>query len=97
MALAECLALLGEKEQALEIIDKIWVIRPFEQDTWWGTLLERSQMQVHIILGQYEEAWNKAQFLLAVPSNFSLPQLQNHPLYAPLRELEAYKRMYGNQ
>ncbi len=26
----------------------------------------------------------------------SLPLLKNHPLYAPLRELEAYKRKYGN-
>ncbi|MEL7533068.1 MAG: adenylate/guanylate cyclase domain-containing protein [Bacteroidota bacterium] len=87
MSLGECYALMGEEKKALKIIESSWEKRSFQEDTWEGTLLEQAHMNVLIILGEYEKALVKGEFLLSIPSVLTEIQWTRHPLYKPLREL----------
>ena len=83
--LATAFAILGQREDALREVNKIF--HPglrFGNNS--GKSLEIGVMQVHVLVGDYDKAISEIEELLSVPSLLTKARLRLDPIYDPLRK-----------
>jgi eukaryotic-like serine/threonine-protein kinase len=90
--LATAFAILGQREDALREANK--VLHPglkFGGNS--GKPLEIGVMQVHVILGNYDEALGEMEQLLSVPSALTKARLRLDPIYDPHRKNPKFQEL----
>lgn len=83
---------LGNKERALAECEK-----GIELNTKKSVLAvyncQSDLVTIYILLGEYDNALNKIDFLLSHPGELSVKRLKLDPIYDPLRNLTGFKRI----
>jgi non-specific serine/threonine protein kinase len=84
LVLARAFAILGKRDSALFEISKI-LHRGLKFSNNLGRFLDIGVLQVHVLLGNYEEAIIEIEQLLSTPSSLTEVTLRLDPIYDPLR------------
>ncbi len=85
MALARTLAGLGRKADAIRLGREATSELPVSTDAYKGSDLMRDLCLVYVWIGEYEQAMDLVEQLLAMPSPLSIAEIRLHPRWAPLR------------
>jgi hypothetical protein len=76
---------LGRKKEAMETGRKGMELMPVSKEAWRATYRFEDMARICLMVGEYEEAIKKLDFLLSVPAEVSIAGLMNDPTWAPLR------------
>ncbi|MCK4836483.1 MAG: hypothetical protein KAT17_07590, partial [Candidatus Aminicenantes bacterium] len=87
------LASLGEKEQAIHEGKRATQILPISKDAVYGTPYVIELALTHTILGEYEAALDKIEYLLSIPSYMSPGWLSLDPRWDRLKNLPRYQQI----
>jgi tetratricopeptide (TPR) repeat protein len=82
---------LGMKKKALASGIKGLSIMNISVDAWIGFYRELDMARILIMIGEYDEAIAKLEFLLQQNGDLSVELLKRDPFWDPLRELNAFK------
>jgi serine/threonine protein kinase/Flp pilus assembly protein TadD len=93
--LGKVYALLGRKEEAIREGNQAVKLMPVSKDAFAGPGYVLDLAQILIIVGEYEEAINKLEYLMSIPAgqDISFLSLQNDPEYDSLRDHPRFKRL----
>ena len=89
--LAIAYAGLGRREESLKAGQRALELTPFEKDHILSVYFMELLSLVYAMLGEKEEALKLLRFLLAVPSNFSIPLLRNFSGFDSLRDYRPFQ------
>jgi len=92
-ALGYAYAFKGEYKKAVENSQKAVKLMPLSTDAWKGFEKENDLAIVYILVGEYDRAMDKIEYLLTIPGDLSVPLLKIDPAYDKLRDLQRFKRM----
>jgi len=98
--LAECYAVLGRRQEAIEAIEKACEYRKHSYHLVMACREDRAK--IYTILGDYDKAIDELEVLLSDLWFIGVPTLKNHSTWAPLRDyprfnalIEKYEKEYG--
>ncbi|MHC4536484.1 MAG: protein kinase domain-containing protein [Planctomycetota bacterium] len=77
---------LGRTEDAIREGKRSIELLPITKDAVDGTVPIEDLARIYVMVGKYEEAIEKLDFLLSCPGGISVPLLQLDPAWDPLRE-----------
>ena len=84
---------LGDKEKAIREGKSSVVIRPVSKEAIHGTFLVKNLALIYCMVGKYDLAIDKLEYLLSIPGELSIPLLKIDPLWDPLREHPRFKKL----
>ena len=84
---------LGRKEEAIREGKLGMELFPVSKDALDGPLYEFLLAIIYVMVGEYDAALDKIEYLLSIPYDLSVPWLQISPLYDPLRDHPRFKRL----
>jgi tetratricopeptide (TPR) repeat protein len=101
-ALGIIYAYLGRKGDAVNAGERAAELLPVSSDAMEGAWHEQSLAWVYTIVGEYELAIDKLEYLMSIPSTVSLTVLIKDPVYDPIRAhprfqalIEKYENKHG--
>ncbi len=86
-------AALGRRKEAIREGEKAVELSPVSKDALWGPSRIRDSAHICVILGEYDTAITKLDYLLSIPSWYSVPLLRLDPMWDPLREHPKFQRL----
>ena len=93
-SLGKAYAGFGRKEEAIREGTLAVELHPISKDAYEGSNPVFSLAQIYVMVGEYEEALDKIEYLLSIPSHqISVPLLRLDPRWDPLREHPRFKRL----
>jgi serine/threonine protein kinase/tetratricopeptide (TPR) repeat protein len=84
---------LGDEEKAIREGKSSVVIRPVSKDTIHGTFLVKNLALIYCMVGKYDLAIDKLEYLLSIPGELSIPLLKIDPAWDPLRHHPRFKEL----
>jgi eukaryotic-like serine/threonine-protein kinase len=86
-------AYLGRKDDALRAGNQAIGLLPISKDAYAGPTYEANQARILTIVGEYEQAIDKLEYLMSIPAgeDLSLFNLQKEPRWDPLRDRPRFK------
>ena len=86
-------ACLGRKDDALRAGNQAIGLLPVSKDAYFGPSYEANQARILTIVGEYEQAIDKLEYLMSIPAGWviSLRDLQKEPRWDPLRDRLRFK------
>ena len=95
-SLGQVYAGLGNRQKALYFGRKAVEIHPIQTDPYSsGENLLLLLAQIHIVLGDFDEALDHLETLLTIPSQVTPWRLKLDPIYDPIRDLPRFQKMIG--
>ena len=91
--LGKCFAFMGDSKEAIRCGEKAVELLPVNLDALFGPEKIQSLMKIHIILGNYNLALDKIEYLLKHPSDLSPGILMVEPFYDKLRGLPRFQKI----
>lgn len=80
---------LNRKEEAIREANKAAELYPVSKDAFWGPRLVRNQAIIYVMVGEYQAAMDKIEYLFSIPTSRldapSVPMLRVDPTWDPLR------------
>jgi len=92
-ALGIAYAGLGLKEIAIQEAIKATELLPVSKDIWRGTNRIKDLAQVYVMVGEYDKALDKIEYLLSIPGELSIPLLKIDPAWTPLRNHPRFQKL----
>ena len=83
-SLAIAYAALGRRESALQELDEAVRLRPLSEDAMYGTSPLFDAVIVSVFLGDMDHALEQFEYLLSIPSPYSVIWAEWYPPLAPL-------------
>ena len=93
VSLAEAYAGLRMKDEALQAAEKSRQLLPIEKDYYAGADYYKSYVDTLVAVGEFEKAIEGAEYLLSIPSNFSLKWTELDPRWDGIREYPPYQEL----
>jgi len=93
MILARAYANLGRREDAIALAQEAIEELPLTKDAYSGTILLRNLCIINIMIGEYDTAVDILDTLLSIPSVLTVPFVEIHPGFKPLRDLPRFKAL----
>ena len=87
---------LGMTEEATAAGNKALSIINISVDAWRGFLRELDMARILLMIGEYDEAIAKLEFLLQQNGYLSVELLKKDPFWDPLREMDAFQALIEN-
>ena len=84
---------LGHKDRAISAAMNRIELLPISEDALWGSGNEAHLAQIYMIVGEYDKALSKIEFLLSIPSSISVEALEVYPVWEPLHNLPRYQEI----
>jgi tetratricopeptide (TPR) repeat protein len=84
---------LGRKEEAIREGRAAVRLVPIDENAMRGAAMELNLACIYTMTGEYDQAIEKLDYLLSVPSEASVPRLRVEPDFAPMRELAAFREL----
>ena len=94
--LGKCFAFSGDVEEAIACGQKAVDLKPVKLDFYQGVAKEQDLMEIYIFTGQYDNALDKIEYLLSVPSWLSFGKLTIDPVFDKLRSLPRFQKIIEN-
>jgi tetratricopeptide (TPR) repeat protein len=92
-ALGIACAGLGLKEKAVQEAIKATELLAISKEFWGGTYRVKDLAQVYVMVGEYDKALDKIEYLLSIPGELSIPLLKIDPVWAPLRNHPRFQKL----
>ncbi len=93
-ALGIVLAGLGEKDEAINMGKRAIELLPIEKEAWRGWHRELDLAKIYTMVGEYELAIQKLDYLLSIPGELSVPYIKIDPVWNDLLELPQMKEVF---
>jgi len=84
---------LGLKEKAIQAATKATELLPVSREFWRGTQRVIDLAQVYVMVGEYDKAMDKIEYLLSIPGELSVALLKIDPVWAPVRSLPRFQKL----
>jgi len=95
--LGKCYAFSGNDKEAIACGKKAVDLKPIKLDAYQGVAKEQDLMEIYIFIGKYNDALDKIEFLLSVPSWLSIGKLKIDPVFDNLRSLPRFQKIIENE
>jgi TolB-like protein/tRNA A-37 threonylcarbamoyl transferase component Bud32/Tfp pilus assembly protein PilF len=86
-------AALGRKEEAVREGKRAVELYPVSKDAVFGSQTVLDLAHIYVLLGEYDIAIDKLEYLLSIPCWISVPMLQLDPMWDPLRRHPKFQRL----
>ena len=93
VSLAEVYAGLGMKSEALTAANKARELLPFSKDYFAGADYYQDYVDTLVAVGEFDKAVEGAEYLLSIPSNFSLNWTELDPRWDAIRDHPGYQQL----
>jgi serine/threonine-protein kinase len=84
---------LGRKEDAIRESRLGVKLLPVTKDAWVGASRVEDLAHIYVMVGEFDAAIDKLEFLLANPGPMSIPLLRLDPAWDPLRDHRRFKKL----
>ena len=84
---------LGRKEDAIREGQLAVDLLPVTKEAWKGTFQVEALAKIYAMVGEFDAAIEKLEYLLSIPSEVSIPLLQLDPAWDPLRNQPRFKKL----
>jgi len=84
---------LGDKEEAIRAAEKAIEILPILKDAYRGALRASDLARVYCMVGEYDSALDKIEYLLSIPGEISVASLKIDPAWISLRSLPRFQKL----
>ena len=91
--LGQAYAGLGLKEQAIREVKNGVELLPVSKDTFIGPLYVIKLAMTYLMVGEYDLAIDRLDYLLSIPSPLSANLLRLDPFWEPIRDHPKFKRL----
>jgi TolB-like protein len=91
--IGKCYAFSGNYKEAMACGKKAVDLKPIKLDAYQGVAKEQDLMEIYIFTGKYNDALDKIEFLLSVPSWLSVGKLMTDPIFDNLRNLPRFQKI----
>jgi non-specific serine/threonine protein kinase len=92
-ALGIVLAGLGEKDEAIINGKRAVEMLPIEKEAWRGWQRELDLAKIYTIVGEYDLAIDKLEYLLSIPGELSVPYIKIDPVWRPLLNIPRFQNV----
>jgi tetratricopeptide (TPR) repeat protein len=92
-ALGIAYAGLGFKDKAIQAARKAVELMPVSMEAYRGIFRVRDLAQVYVMVGEYDKAFDRIEYLLSIPGELSVALLKIDPVWAPLRGLPRFHKL----
>lgn len=94
--LGKCYAFRGDIKEAIDCGQKAIELKPVKLDYFQGIAKEQDLMEIYVLTGYYDQALDKIEHLLSVPSWLSVGKLIIDPIYDNLRDLPRFQKIVNS-
>ncbi len=84
---------LGRKQEAVREGKSAVDLLPVTKEAWKGTFRVEALAKIYVMVGEFDAAIEKLEYLLSIPSEVSIPLLQLDPAWNPLRDHPRFKKL----
>ncbi len=84
---------LGLKEKAIQEAIKATELLPISKEFWRGPYRVKDLAQVYVMVGEYDKALDKIEYLLSIPGELSIPLLKIDPVWATLHSHPRFQKL----
>jgi hypothetical protein len=84
---------LGQKKEAIEAGEKAVELLPISKEAMGGTVRMEGLARIYVMVGEYEKALEKLDFLLSIPGRLSTNLLKLDPVWKPLWDHPEFIRL----
>jgi len=84
---------LGLKDDAIREGELATQLLPVSKDAWRGAFRIDDLARIYVMVGEFDAAIDKLEFLLDVPSELTVPLLRLDPAWDPLRDHPRFKKL----
>ncbi|MHC4799501.1 MAG: tetratricopeptide repeat protein, partial [Planctomycetota bacterium] len=92
-ALGVAYAGLGRKEDAIREGKLAVELLPVSKEAMRGPYRVEDLARIYVIVGEHDEAVDRLEFLLSIPSQVTIPLLRLDPVWAPLHNHPRFKKL----
>ncbi len=86
---------LGRKEDAIREGDRGVELLPISKDAWRGQYRVEDLAHIYVMVGEYDLAIDKLEYLLSIPGEMSIHLLRLDPAWDLLRDHPRFKKLTG--
>jgi tetratricopeptide (TPR) repeat protein len=87
---------LGCKDDAIREGKLAVELLPVSKEAWRGCYRVKDLARIYVMVGEFDAAIKKLEFLLSVPGEMSIPLLRLDPVWDPLRDHSRFKKLRGS-
>lgn len=91
------LAGLGQKQRAIEEGKHAVQLMPVSKDATLGPNRLETLAVIYVMTGESEAALDQLEYLLSIPSRFSVEMLKLDPMWDPIRTQPRFRKLLGTQ
>ncbi len=84
---------LGLKDDAIQEGELATQLLPVSKDAWRGAFRIDDLARIYVMVGEFDAAIEKLEFLLGIPSELTVPLLRLDPAWDPLRDHPRFKKL----
>ncbi len=84
---------LGLKDDAIREGELATQLLPVSKDAWRGAFRIDDLARIYVMVGEFDAAIEKLEFLLDIPSELTVPLLRLDPAWDPLRDQPRFKKL----
>lgn len=84
---------LDKKQDAIRTAEKAVELLPISKEAYRGIFRAKDLALVYTMVGEYDKAIDKIEYLLSIPGEISIPLLLLDPRWAPLREHPRFQKL----
>jgi tetratricopeptide (TPR) repeat protein len=84
---------LGEKEKAIREGERGVELLPVSKEAWNGFYREVDLAKIYTMVGKYDLAIEKLDYLLSIPGELSSPYIKIDPVWKPLRSDPRFEKV----
>ena len=92
-ALGIVLAGLGKKDEAIREGIRATELLPITKEAWRGFLRELDLAKIYSMVGDYDLAIDKLEYLLSIPGELSVPYIKLDPVWQPLLKIPRFQKV----
>jgi non-specific serine/threonine protein kinase len=92
-ALGIVLAGLGKKDEAIREGIRATELLPITKEAWRGFTRELDLAKIYTMVGEYDLATDKLEYLLSIPGELSVPYIKLDPVWRPLLEIPRFQKI----
>jgi TolB-like protein/Flp pilus assembly protein TadD len=84
---------LGEKNKAIKVGKRGVELLPISKEAWNGYYRELDLAKIYTMVGEYDLAIDKVDFLLSIPGELSVPYIKIDPVWKPLLDNPRFQKV----
>jgi non-specific serine/threonine protein kinase len=87
------LAGLGKKDEAIKEGKRATELLPITKEAWRGFLRELDLARIYTMVGEYDLAIDKLEYLFSIPGELSVPYIKLDPVWRPLLKFPRFQNV----